>query len=219
MLYTVTIPSSIVKGIISSLRRVAMDGAQAQRESRAALSFIKLEVIPRGRYVELVASACNGYVAAKLRVESDMTNATEPFVTYFQPFPYRPGRANVTKLPVTFTFDSDKKESSATLTTMTGKITYTYDCKSVVDDFVRMDKTLEGLYAANNSAKKAVHYVDPGLLKGAILSAAEIYRKSVKVAIPEGETAPIEVVSVFSSEDMPNSNFTLLQLPIRGLDY
>lgn len=219
-MYTVTIPSDRVKEIVSSLRRITLDASQAQRECRVALSFIQLEVLPRDNYVELVATACNGYVAAKLRIESQMTQAgSDAFVTYFQPFPYRPGRANVTQQPVTFTFDPEKRESTVTLITMTGKLTYTYDCKAIVDSYASMNRTLTKLYEDSSKEKKAVHYVDPRLLHGALLSAVAVYNKSVKVSIPEGETSPVEVVAVSSGDETMNSRFTLLQLPIRGESY
>lgn len=219
MLHKLILPCEAVKDIISSLKRLAYSQEKSWIEGRQSLTYIKLDVIPRGSHVDLVAVATDGYVVGKLQMESRDAEASDAFTTYFQPFPYRPGRANVSRDKVTFTFDDETRESKVILITMTGSITYSFNCKAAVDEYKRFVNVFEGLYEANSNAESMKHYVDPLLLRGVILSSTEIYRKSMKVSIPKDELSPIEIATV-SADGAPNKSvFSILQLPIRGEDY
>lgn len=220
MLHIATIPCDAVKDIVSSLKRIIKEENKSYSEGRALLSFVRLQITPRGDYVELEATACNGYFVARLTLQCERAKSQDQFTTYFVPFPYRPGKTCVLRQDVTFTFDDETRESTVILPTLMGSITYKYNCKSVVDDYARFSKTIEGLYDGAASAKRAVHYVDPFLLKSAVLSSTEIYRKSLKLSIPEDDhLGPIELATMSGEGTRDRSHFVLLQLPIRGEDY
>ena len=219
MIHKLILPCEAVKDIVSSLKRLAFSQDKGWTEGRQALTYIKLDVTPRENHVDLVAVATDGYVVGKLQLQSELAEASDAFTMYFQPFPYRPGRANVSRDNVTFTFDDESRESKVTLITMSGSITYSFNCKAVVDEYARFTKVFEGLYEANSKAENTTHYVDPLLLRGVILSSTEIYRKSMKLSIPKDELSPIEVATVSAERTQNRSTFSILQLPIRGEDY